>query len=111
MRLGWICQIREFYFIQISKEIKISCGAPENIQDSILVDPFRASREEVRWIKTLAGKVGGWQGGMFERLGKYFDGKSAKEKILRREQVERRELEGMIEAFRKVGGIVVAHHW
>jgi hypothetical protein len=59
----------------------------------------------------LAESVGGPEGGMFERLGKYFDGKSAKEKILRREQVERSELEGMIEAFRKVGGIVVAQHW
>lgn len=111
MRLGWLTQLREFYFIRISREIKIACGAPDDVESSILIDPFRASREEVKWIKMLAESVGGPEGGMFERLGKYFDGKSAKEKILRREQVERSELEGMIEAFRKVGGIVVAQHW
>jgi hypothetical protein len=80
-------------------------------EDSILVDPFRATREEVRWIRALAEQVGGSKAIMFERLTKYFDGKSAKEKILRREQVERAELEDMIEAFRKIGGIVVAEHW
>jgi hypothetical protein len=80
-------------------------------KDSILVDPFRATREEVRWIKKLAGEVGGFKGRMFERLSKYFDGKSAKEKILRMEQVEKEELEEMIEAFRKVGGIIIAEHW
>jgi len=80
-------------------------------EDEILVDPFRASREEVRWIKSVAEGLGGTEGRMFERLGKYFDGKSAKEKILRREQVERGELEGMVEAVRKVGGLVVAEHW
>jgi hypothetical protein len=111
IRLGWLTQLREFYFIRISKEIKCSCGADDDVDDSILIDPFRASREEVRWIKTLAEKVGGARGGMFERLCKYFDGKSAKEKILRREQVERSELEGMIDAFRRIGGIVVAQHW
>jgi hypothetical protein len=111
MRLGWLTQLREFYFIRIPREIKIACGAEDDVADSILVNPFRASREEVRWIKLLAEQVGGWQGGMFERLSKYFDGKSAKEKILRREQVERSELEGMIEAFRRLGGIVVAQHW
>ena len=80
-------------------------------EDEILVDPFRASREEVRWIKGVAEGLGGTEGRMFERLGKYFDGKSAKEKILRREQVERGELEGMVEAVRKVGGLIVAEHW
>jgi hypothetical protein len=81
-------------------------------QDTILVDPYRASAEEVKWIRKLAEDVGGvGVGRMFERLGKYFDGKSAKEKILRREQVERNELEGMVEAVRKVGGLILAEHW
>lgn len=86
-------------------------AAEEEAQDSILVDPFRASREEVRWIKRLSEVVGGHRGIMFERLAKYFDGKSSKQQILRREQVEKGELEGMIEAFRKVGGIIIAEHW
>jgi len=81
------------------------------MEDEILVDPFRASREEVRWIRKLAEGLGGTEGRMFERLGKYFDGKSAKEKILRREQVERGELEGMVQAVKKIGGLVVAEHW
>jgi hypothetical protein len=42
---------------------------------------------------------------MFERLRKYFHGKSADEKILRSEQLERGELEGMVEAVRKVAGL------
>jgi len=85
--------------------------AKEDTEDSILVDPFRASREEVRWIKRLSEAVGGHRGIMFERLAKYFDGKSSKGHILRREQVEKGELEGMIEAFRKVGGIIIVDHW
>ena len=119
MRTGWLIQLKEFYFIRIPREIKLQCidavdckAAETAAEDSILVNPFRASREEVRWIKKLAEHVeGSRKGRMFERLGKYFDGKSAKEKILRREQVDRSELEGMIEAVRKVGGIVVAEHW
>ena len=118
MRFGWITQLRQFYFIRISRTIKLASQSPhlspvdsEDIEDSILVDPFRASREEVRWIRALAEQVGGSKAIMFERLTKYFDGKSAKDKILRREQVERGELEEMIEAFRKIGGIVVAEHW
>ena len=123
MRFGWITQLRQFYFIRIPRSIKLSCISPhlaaldrrpvehQDVEDSILIDPFRASREEVRWIRALAEQIGGPRGRTFERLCKYFDGKSAKDKILRREQVERAELEGMIEAFRKIGGIVVAEHW
>ena len=123
MRFSWITQLRQFYFIRIPRSIKLSCISPQlsavdqrrpigdGVEDSILVDPYRASREEVRWIRALAEQVGGPRAIMFERLTKYFDGKSAKEKILRREQVERAELEGMIEVFRKIGGIVVAEHW
>ena len=122
MRLGWLIQLRQFYFIRISREIKLSCLdttisieerqlQEETLKDSILVDPFRASGEEVRWIKKLGEIVGGDKGRMFERFAKYFDGKSAKETILRREEVERWELEGMIEAVRTVGGIIVAEHW
>jgi nitrogen permease regulator 3 len=122
MRFGWVVQLRQFYFIKISREIKLDCLDPsvspeerrkaqDEAQDTILVDPFRATREEVRWIHKLAERVDGAPGRMFERLGKYFDGKSAKEKILRREQVERGELEAMVEALKKVDGIVVAEHW
>ena len=119
MRTGWLIQLKEFYFIRIPREIKLQCidavdrkAAEAAAEDSILVNPFRASREEVRWIKKLAEHVeGSREGRMFQRLGKYFDGKSAKEKILRREEIDRCELERMIEAVRKVGGIVVAEHW
>jgi hypothetical protein len=123
MRVGWITQLRQFYFIRIPREVKLaSIGRTnshrlpeEELEDSILVDPFRASSEEVRWIRKLAEEVGrnsdAGVGLMFERLSKYFDGKSAKEKILRREQIDRSELEGMIDAVKKVGGIVIAEHW
>jgi nitrogen permease regulator 3-like protein len=122
MRKGWVVQVRKFFFIRIPRWIKIACieggsaeerrVAEEAAEDSILTDPFRASREEVKWIRKLAEEGGGMGiGRMFERLGKYFDGKSAKEKILRREQVEKSELEAMVEAFKKVGGIIVAEHW
>ena len=119
MRTGWLIQLKEFYFIRIPREIKLRCidaadrkTTETAAEDSIIVNPFRASREELKWIKKLAERVeGSRKGRMFERLGKYFDGKSAKDKILRREQVDRSELEGMIEAVRKVGGIVVAKHW
>jgi len=129
MRQGWVIQLCQFYFIRIPKRIKLACLDPPSsstpddvagsdaLEDSILEDPYRASREEVKWIRKLVEEVAttGGQGqayaGMFERFAKYFDGKSAKEKILRREQVERAELEGMVEAFRKVGGIIVVQHW
>ena len=118
MRLGWLVQLSQFYFIRIPRRIKIACmdagdkrTAEAAAEDSILVDPFRATRDEVRWIKKLAGEVGGFKGRMFERLSKYFDGKSAKEKILRMEQIEREELNEMIDAFKKIGGIIVAEHW
>jgi hypothetical protein len=119
IRTCWLTQLKEFYFIRIPRRIKLQCidavdrkAAETAAQDSILVNPFRASREELKWIKKLAEHVeGSREGIMFERLGKYFDGKSAKDKILRREQVDRSELEGMIEAVRKVGGIVIAEHW
>src|SRR5271170_2029620 len=113
MRQGWLTQLRQFYFIRIPRGVKVACwvDGETEVEDEILVDPFRASREEVRWIRKVAEELGGTEGRMFERLGKYFDGKSAKEKILRREQVERAELEGMVEAVRKVGGLVVAEHW
>jgi nitrogen permease regulator 3-like protein len=122
IRKGWVIQLRQFFFIRIPRRIKLACidgvsaedrrAAEDAAEDSILTDPFRASREEVKWIRKLAeegGTLG--MGRMFERLGKYFDGKSAKEKILRREQVEKSELEAMVEAFKKVGGIIVAEHW
>ena len=113
MRVGWLTQLCQFYFIRIPRSIKLARDplARGDEKDSILVDPFRASREEVRWIKALAQDVGGTEGRIFERLAKYFDGKSAKEKILRREQVERAELEGMLEAVKKAGGLIVAEHW
>lgn len=122
MRKGWVIQLRQFFFIRIPRRIKLACiegvsaedrrAAEEAAEDSILTDPFRASREEVKWIRKLAEEGGSLgMGRMFERLCKYFDGKSAKEKILRREQVEKSELEAMVEAFKKVGGIVVAEHW
>jgi len=116
MRTGWLIQLKEFYFIRIPREIKLQCidrrAAETAAEDSIIVNPFRASREELKWIKKLAEHVeGSREGRMFERLGKYFDGKSAKDKILRREQVDRSELNGMIEAVKNVRGIVVAEHW
>jgi nitrogen permease regulator 3-like protein len=122
MRQGWLIPLREFYFIRVPREIKVGCieavdrvSAERETEDSILVDPYRASSEEVRWIKKIAEEVG--KNGdevsarIFVRLAKYFDGKSSKEKILRKEQVERSELEGMIEAVRKVGGVIIAEHW
>jgi Nitrogen Permease regulator of amino acid transport activity 3 len=119
MRTGWLTQIRQFYFIRIPRKVKLACLEGEReeqeVEDTVLVDPYRASREEVRWIRAVAEEVA--RGGdevssrIFVRFVKYFDGKSAKEKILRREQVERSELEGMIEAVRRVGGIIVAEHW
>ena len=124
MRTGWLTQLRQFYFIRIPREIRLECieattaeerrRAQESAEDTILLDPYRASREEVRWIRRLAEKIGGGGGGFgrtFERLAKYLDGKSAKEKILRREQVGRRELEAMFEAVKNVGGLIVAEHW
>jgi hypothetical protein len=122
MRKGWVIQLRQFYFIRIPRRIKLACidavspeerrAAEDAAEDEILVDPYRASREELKWIKKLAEEGGlTGRGRMFSRLGKYFDGKSAKEKILRREQVDRSELEAMVEVFRKAGGIVVAEHW
>jgi nitrogen permease regulator 3 len=105
MRNGWLTQLRQFYFIRIP-------GAISHLkEDLILADPYRASQEEVRWMQLLAEKVGGTKARVFQRLVKYFDGKSAKEKILRREEVQRRELEEVITAFKEVGGIVVAEHW
>jgi len=90
-------------------------SAERDVEDSILVDPYRATAEESRWIKRIAEEVG--RGGdevsarIFRRFVKYFDGKSAKEEILRREQLERSELEAMVEAVRRVGGIIIAEHW
>lgn len=119
MRAGWLVQLHQFYFIRIPRRIKLICipnalerrAAEDVAEDSILPDPFRATKEEVKWIRRLAEEVGGGKGRMFERLVKYFDGKSAKEKILRREQVEKGELDEMIEAVRNVGGMIVAEHW
>jgi hypothetical protein len=117
MRTGWLTQIRQFYFIRIPRNVKLACleGEEEGVEDTVLVDPYRATREEVRWIRALAEEVARHgdevSSRIFVRFVKYFDGKSAKEKILRREQVERSELEGMIEAVRRVGGIIVADHW
>ena len=79
------------------------------------MDPYRATAEESRWIKRIAEEVG--KGGdevsarIFGRFVKYFDGKTAKEEILRREQVEKSELEGMVDAVRTVAGIIIAEHW
>ena len=116
MRTGWVTQLRQFYFIKIPERIKLACLKPTDRhageRDTILVDPYKATKEEVRWIKKLAEEIGEvGVGRMFERLGKYFDGKSAKEKILKREQVDRPELEGMVEAVKKAGGLVIAEHW
>jgi len=119
IRTGWLIQLSQFYFIRIPREIKLECidavdrkTADATAEDSILVNPFRASREEVKWIKKLAEHVGdSREGRMFNRLSKYFDGKSAKENILRREEVGRSELDGLIKAVQSIGGIVVAEHW
>ena len=105
IRHGWLTQLRQFYFIRIPRSIS------HLAEDIILQDPYRASREQARWIHTLAEDVGGTKARVFERLGKYFDGKSARDKILRREEVERRELDEVVLAFRQAGGIVVAEHW
>ena len=123
MRQGWLTQLRQFYFIRVPREIKVACiegvadhdSAERDAEDSILVDPYRATAEESRWIKRIAEEVG--KGGdevsarIFGRFVKYFDGKTAKEEILRREQVEKSELEGMVDAVRTVAGIIIAEHW
>lgn len=116
IRYGWVCQLKTFIWIKVSKEIKkavadkqkleevsstdtILSEPLEDLTDSIIREPHQASKLERAWIEEIMRKKPLKYSILFNRIIKYFNGKNALEKISSLEGIPRKDIKEVLQVF------------
>ncbi|KAG4303861.1 hypothetical protein PORY_002749 [Pneumocystis oryctolagi] len=116
IRYGWVCQLKTFIWIKVSKEIKkavmdkqknedvsssdtFSSDPLEELTDSIIREPHQASKQERAWIEEIVSRKPLKYSILFNRIIKYFNGKNALEKISSLEGIPRKDIKEVLQVF------------
>ncbi|KTW25789.1 hypothetical protein T552_03402 [Pneumocystis carinii B80] len=116
IRYGWVCQLKTFIWIRVSKEIKevvlnkqkqghissidsTSFSIIDNLTDSIIREPHQASKLERAWIEEIISRKPLKYAILFNRIIKYFNGKNALEKISSLEGIPRKDIRELLQVF------------